>query len=418
MSRWVFWSLGFALVAVTAALVVRSEQTAPDSVGDLGTRPETPPRVPKLQTAAARADAGFDSLKRRVLEKYGVDRPGHIAAFRGFADASACEVMGRVLADPPPPLPDSHGTRWKNLREQWARFESDEVPGVTVDVSCNGVAQRTVTDAEGYYRVRIPVTPASTRSLWLKGTVSIPGSRLTATHEILAVSDEAEFGIISDIDDTVLDSQVVDWKTSAKLTFLHNVRTRKPLPGVSQLYRSLQQGHRAEPVNPLFYVSSSPWNLYDLLDAFLSINEIPPGPILLRDLGVESEYFIKSAGHGHKLDNVRKLFEHYPLLNWVLVGDSGQADAQIYTTVAQEFPGRVLAIYIRDVDPDRESTFDKGVDAVFAKILGGQVPMLRVRDSDAIAHHLRSIGLLPAAEVAAVKADVVRDQAAPPQVDS
>ncbi len=380
--------------------------------------PTGPPRVSKWQTAAARADSGFDGFKQRVLEKYGVDRPGYIAAFRGFADATACEVMGRVLADSPPNLPDSAGTRWKNLREQWARFESDEVPGVTVDITCNGRSQRVVTDAEGYYRARIPMTPPTTRSLWLEAEASIPGSDLSARHEILAVSDEAQFGIISDIDDTVLDSHVVDWKTSAKLTFLHNVRTRKPLPGVAQLYRSLQQGRGEVPINPLFYVSSSPWNLYDLLESFLSINDIPPGPILLRDLGIEPEYFIKSKGHGHKLDNVRKLFAQYPALGWILVGDSGQADAEIYTTAAREFPGRVLAIYIRDVDPDSDSIFDRGVDAVFAKTVAGDVPMLRVRDSDAIALHLRAIGLLPATEVAAVKEDVARDANAPPQVES
>ena len=380
--------------------------------------PHEPPHDRMWQIAAARADARFDGFKQRVLEKFGVDRPGYIAAFRGFADASACEVMGRVLADPPPALPDSAGTRWKNLREQWARFESDEVPGVTVEVTCNGYTQRVVTDAEGYYRARIPMAPPTTRSLWLHAEASIPGSELSARHEILAVSDEAQFGIISDIDDTVLDSQVVDWKSTAKLTFLHNVRTRKPLPGVAQLYRSLQSGHGEVPINPLFYVSSSPWNLYDLLESFLSINEIPPGPILLRDLGIESEYFIKSKGHGHKLDNVRKLFGLYPTLGWILVGDSGQADAEIYTSAAREFPGRVLAIYIRDVDPDADSVFDRGVDDVFAKTVAGDVPMLRVRDSDAIAQHLRAIGLLPAIEVAAVKKDVARDEKAPPQVAS
>lgn len=417
MSKWT-WGFGLALVAVATALVLRNPHTRSEGSGDERSPGQGTARPPRWQGAAATADARFDSFKRRVLEKYGIDRPGHIEAFRGYADAEACEIMGRVLADPPPAVPDSEGSRWTNLREQWARFESDEVPGVTVEVSCNGQVLRTVTDGEGYYRVRIPMTPPKTRSLWLQGQVSIPGSTLTATHDILAVSDEADFGIISDIDDTVLDSKVVDWKAAAKLTFLHNVRTRKPLPGVSQLYRSLQQGRSEVPVNPLFYVSSSPWNLYDLLESFLSINEIPPGPILLRDLGVEPEYFIKSKGHGHKLDNVRKLFGRYPTLGWVLVGDSGQADAEIYTAAAQEFPGRVLAIYIRDVDPDSDSIYDRGVDDVFRKTVADDVPMLRVKDSDAIAKHLRSIGLLPPEEVAAVTKDVARDKAAPPQVES
>lgn len=411
MSRWT-WGFGAVLAAVAVLLVVRN---SPRSIpaGD-GKGAHEVPRTPRWQAAAARADAGFDTFKQRVLERYGVDRPGYIAAYRGFADASGCEMMGRVLASAPPKIPDTHGSKWKNLREQWARFESDEVPGVTVEVTCNGLTQRAVTDAEGYYRVRIPMLPPADRSLWRRGEVTVPGSRLAASHEILAVSEEAEFGIVSDIDDTVLDSKIVDWKSSAKLTFLHNVRTRKPLPGVAQLYRSLQKGHADVPVNPLFYVSSSPWNLYDLLETFLSLNEIPPGPILLRDLGIEPGYFVKSKGHGHKLENVRKLFAHYPHLKWVLVGDSGQADAEIYAEAAREFPNRVLAIYIRDVDPETDSVFDQGVDKIKSTVAG--TPLLRVRDSDAIAEHARSIGLLPATQVAIVETEVARDEAAPPQV--
>ncbi len=412
MSRWM-WGVGAALATVAVFLAVRNSPRAMTSA------PVVPPAVSgrgsSWQAAAARADARFDTVKRRILEKYGIDRPGYIAAYRGFADASGCEVMGRVLASPPPSLPDNRGSKWKNLREQWARFESDEVPGVTIQASCDGVTREAVTDAEGYYRVRIPLPPPEDRSLWRRGVVTIPGSQLSATHEILAVSEDAKFGIVSDIDDTVLDSRIIDWKSSVTLTFLHNVRTRKPLAGVAQLYRSLQHGHSKVPVNPLFYVSSSPWNLYDLLETFLALNEIPPGPILLRDLGVEPEYFVKSKGHGHKLENVKKLFAHYPSLKWVLVGDSGQADAEIYAEATREFPDRVLAIYIRDVDPETDSVFDHGVDKITSTVSG--TPMLRVRDSDAIAEHARSIGLLPAVQVAIVEAEVRRDEAAPPQVD-
>ncbi len=387
--------------------------SAASRVVSTGEREEPSPQ--RVKSKRLESLARVNTLISRVLKRDAASRPGHIAAYRGFSDSSGAELMGRVLASPPPGVPDTHGNRWRNLREQWARFVSEGISGVSLEISCNGLTQRTVTDAEGYYRVRVPMAPPDHRSLWRRAEVRIPGSELSACHEILAVSEEASFGIISDIDDTVLDSQIVDWKSTAKLTFLHNVRTRKPLPGVAQLYLSLQKGHADVPVNPLFYVSSSPWNLYDLLETFLVLNGIPPGPMLLRHFAFGPEFFRGSGGHAQKLENVRTLFSRYPDMKWVLVGDSGQADAQIYAQATREFPDRVLAIYIRDVDPETHSVFDHGVDKIMSTVSG--TPMLRVRDSDAIAEHARSIGLLPALQVAIVEAEVTRDEASPPQVD-
>ncbi len=408
------WLLGLAGVAVVASVLARSAKTRPSMAAPLSGATRISQAGARFRDAAARGDAHFDRLKFRASAHFGTGRPAYLAAYRGFADASGCEIMGRVLADPPPGLPATGGSPWRNFRDQWARFESDEVPGVTVEARLGDAVATTVTDAEGYYRLRLPMQAPLAHTEWRSVEVSIPGSDIVATHAVLAVSDRAEFGIISDIDDTVLDSKIVDWKASARLTFLHNARSRKPLPGVAQLYRSLQRGRSGDAINPLFYVSSSPWNLYDLIESFMTINEIPPGPILLRDLGIEPGYFISPKGHAHKLENLRRIFAHYPELRWLLVGDSGQADAEIYAAAASEFPGRVHAIYIRDVDPDNHSPFDRGVDSIIGRTSG--VPMLRVRDSESIAEHARSIGLLPAADVAAIERDVARDKAAPPQV--
>ncbi len=346
--------------------------------------------------------------------------PAYIAAFRGFSSADSTEVMGRVLADPPPALPDTDGTRWSNLKEQWDRFQNDHVAGVAIEVELDdGQRVQALTDAQGYYRVSLPPVAGlpTEGSLWFEARAQVIGSDVHAVHEILRIDPKARYGIISDIDDTVLDSKVVDWRAAAELTFLHNVRTRKPLPGVAQLYRSLQQGPSGATANPLFYVSSSPWNLYDLLEAFLEINQIPHGPLLLREIDIGLGYFRQARNHGSKRDNIVRLFHQFPELSWVLVGDTGQADAQIYAGIAEEFPGRVLAIYIRDIDPDLSSAFDFNVDAVIHRVGPLKVPMLRVRDSDAIAEHARSIGLLPQVEVAEVATEVAREKSAPPQVE-
>jgi len=233
------------------------------------------------------------------------------------------------------------------------------------------------------------------------------------------VLPQAGIGIISDIDDTVLHSGITDWKTAAQLTFLHNSRTRKPLQGVAKLYQALQAGpDNGVPLNPIFYVSSSPWNLYDLLEDFMELNAIPPGPIFLRDLGIDTGKLFKTPGHGHKLDRAVSLIERFPQLRWVLLGDSGQADAELYAQAAQQFGNRIAAIYIRDVDPQTESSYDNGVDAHIARVAGTTVPMLRARDSVAIAEHAAGLGLIAASALPGIAAEVIRDQQRPTMAEA
>lgn len=366
-----------------------------------------------LQKLTIDADDLYDASMRRVHEKFGWRRPRYIAAYRGYADAQGVELSGRVLAEPPLGGPEAKDGWWDNLLNTYRRFESDEVPGAPLRVQFRGETAQVTSDHEGYYAATLaPSLPAS-GELWEQAVVSLDDGRLLTSQPVLQVLPDARVGIISDIDDTVLQSSITDWKTAAQLTFLHNARTRKPLLGVAKLYAALQSGADGKGRSPLFYVSSSPWNLYDLLDDFLELNGIPFGPIFLRDLGTDTGKFIKTAGHGHKLERARQLIARMPQLRWVLLGDSGQADAELYAEAAREFGDRIAAIYIRDVDPGVESALDTGVDAWIEKVAGTSVPMLRVSDSVAIAEHAATLGLIDPAMLPAITSEVHRDQARP-----
>ena len=108
-------------------------------------------------------------------------------------------------------------------------------------------------------------------------------------------------------------------------------------------------GPRARADNPIFYVSSSPWNLYEHLDEFLALHRIPAGPLLLRDWGLSRHGFAPGGGHSHKLDKIRGVLETFERLPFILIGDSGQEDAEHYRTIVREFPGRIRCVYIRNV---------------------------------------------------------------------
>src|SRR5690606_30277301 len=123
------------------------------------------------------------------------------------------------------------------------------------------------------------------------------GRTSRAIGQILVPPSDSRFGIISDMDDTVIRSHVTEFWKVARLTMLHNARTRKPFEGVAAFYRALQAGGDGTRHNPIFYVSSSAWNLYDLFRVFLEHNQLPSGPILLRDYGIDEDKFMVDQGH-------------------------------------------------------------------------------------------------------------------------
>ena len=367
----------------------------------------------QLQEAAIDLDEHLDAAKRRFSERFGLGKPRHIAAYRGFADARGVELIGRVLNDAPETGPKEADPWWDNLLDTYRRFASDEVPDEALKLRFRDVELDVRSDHEGYYRASFDTHVTPSDCAWDNAMVSLADGTLATPQPVLQVSPNAGFGIISDIDDTVLHSSIVDWITAAQLTFLHNARTRKPLDGVAALYTALQRGADGTGRHPVFYVSSSPWNLYDLLEDFMELNAIPCGPIFLRDLGLEPGQFIKGEGHGHKLEKAISLIERFPEMKWVLLGDSGQADAELYAEAARAFPDRIAAIYIRDVDPGVDSPLDTGVDRHIESVAGTSVPMLRARDSRAIAEHAAQLGLIKSADLGGIGREVDRDRQRP-----
>lgn len=172
---------------------------------------------------------------------------------------------------------------------------------------------------------------------------------------------------------------------------MQNARGRVVMPGVPDLYRALQRGTTGADLNPFFYVSSSPWNFYDLLDQFLALHGIPAGPVMLQDYGVDDGKLIYAPHDVHKRTQIEEIFRTYPYLPFVLIGDSGQRDPEIYRAIASRFPDRIRAIYIRDVTG---SVRDAEVRAIAEELTRAGTAVALISTSEAIAGHARSIGLI------------------------
>lgn len=335
--------------------------------------------------------------------------PHIVLPYIGYGTADKLTLCGRVLEDEGFRPSRSTDRAWRNLVAMYKRFESDEVPGARVRADYAGVSTEAVADREGYFSVELqPGRPAVTGP-WHDVSLQLlaPRSGATAVGRVLVPPVTARFGVISDIDDTVVQSHVSEKLRMVLALALSNAHTRKPFEGVSAFYRALHAGATGGEGNPIFYVSKSPWNLYAPLIEFLQHQHIPLGPLLLRDYGM---HLLRGKG-GHKERSIRHVLETYPRLPFVLVGDSTEHDPEIYSEMVRRFPRRVRAIYIRSVRPEpaRLAAIDRLIDEV--RRTGCQLVL--APDSEFAAVHAAGEGLIAPAALRAIRGDKAVDRESP-----
>ncbi|MEA2563245.1 MAG: hypothetical protein QOH06_4749 [Acidobacteriota bacterium] len=363
--------------------------------------------------AAVPVERGVDAVKGRLAARFDRDDPIQILPFRGFGTPERFLIQGRVLQDEPVGASGENDTIWKNLGNAWKRFESDEVPHARLRARGPGWERELVADEEGYFNEHIEPPAPLASGQWHDVELELlhPAEAVRATGPVLIPAADSEFGVISDIDDTVLETGVTKRLAMARTVFLNNAHTRLPFKGVAAFYEALVQGVREGGVNPIFFVSGSPWNLYDLLAEFMDLQKIPRGPILLRDFGLDPSKLFKKETAAYKLGCIRPILDLYPHLNFILIGDSGEKDPEIYRQIVAEYPGRILAIYIRriDVGPQR----DEQVLNLAKEIRDAGVPMLLCADTEAAAVHARESGWIRADQIKNVNAEKIKDEVAP-----
>jgi phosphatidate phosphatase APP1 len=333
---------------------------------------------------AVRLERRWDTVRfRRAASR----PPDHfrIEPYTGHGGADGVVVRGRVLDDPPTTEAVEGEGAVAALRRTVRSFLTDDLPDVPLRVTVAGTSVEVVTDVDGYFRTRLHPDPARRDRPWSAGSVELAGpyrglvGRHSATFEVLVPSAEARFGVISDIDDTILQTGVQRVGHMVVQTLTGSALTRTPFPGAPELYRDLSADR-----NPFFYVSSSPWNLHGFLVAFLRHRGFPVGPVLLRDL------LGTAAGREEKDDRIREVLEAHPQLPFLLIGDSGEKDPQIYADVVRRHPGRILAVYIREVRLDPGDGRVEKVSGTWRE----DVPFVLAANSDAVRRHTASLGLL------------------------
>lgn len=178
---------------------------------------------------------------------------------------------------------------------------------------------------------------------WLKGSVVMPhGDPRQFKGRVLLVPSQG-LSVVSDIDDTIKVSQVRERREMLLNTF---AREFVAVPGMAARYRTLQAGEGTR----FHYVSGSPVQLYPPLAVFLRTEGFPAGSVHLREsTSIRNVIPGSDATRTHKLAAIGQLLADFPQRRFLLVGDSGEADPEIYAELARAHPAQVAGIRIRDV---------------------------------------------------------------------
>lgn len=295
-------------------------------------------------------EKAVDTVHDFITRDSDQDATVRLVGYTGFETREAVHLKGRVLLDRP--MPEGGESDWARFRMMMALYNSHELGGVTVRCEAHDETAETVSDEEGYFSFTIPHgdgQPAQTR--WNDYHITAP-HRDAKIEPIsvpaLAPGSDSQWGVISDIDDTILETGATDFLKNWRRVLIEQADERMAVPGAPEMYRHIEGGEES-PTRPFFYVSSSPWNLFPMINEFMRLNNIPVGPLFLRDYGIDRDKLFHSAHGDHKSVAIDTIISSYPQRKFLLVGDSGQHDVHIYADAVKRAPNRFGAVLIRDV---------------------------------------------------------------------
>lgn len=333
-------------------------------------------------------------LKYSYKQCFSLFKKPMIMPFLGYAGENKAVIMGSVIEETKISRHKFPKNKWKNISDIANRYWGIYIPFVRIKIHYNGDEQIVKANEKGIFETIIELS-AKNKNIHdhnteihyeIMDTIIPSQGKIEAKGNIMYTNENsAQYGVISDIDDTILVSYATSKLRKLYILLLKNAKSRVAFSGITAFYKALRNGTNEEQSNPVFYVSNSDWNLYDLIKDFCDINEIPDGPLILKQHRKNLFFFgMTKDVTRHKLQHIRRILNVYGNMKFILIGDSGQHDPEVYTTIAKEYPQRILAIYIRNIGLKSKLL---RVEHFAEETQKTGIPMLLVKNTEEAANH-------------------------------
>lgn len=271
-----------------------------------------------------------------------------IIGYRGIANKKKIIISGHAFEKHKVRDLDPLHSRRKNMKQTIRRFGAMPLKWTAIDIRINDNVERVRTDKRGFFTCELK--NRETEPGWYPYELYWKRNDKRYESEYY-LSDDHETGVISDIDDTLLVSHSTRLIRKMALILFRNAHTRKTIPFLQNWHSYIKDLNDTAHPRDFFYVSNSEWNLYDFLVDFFQINELPKGVFFLQNLkkGVKDLFSSGKANSNHKMDSIEFLLRFYPNKKFILVGDNGQKDMEIYHEVVMKFYKRIKGVMIRNL---------------------------------------------------------------------
>ena len=304
-----------------------------------------------------------------------------VIPYTGYGGAGWIRVLGRVLLNR-----GMHRLTGEPMGARgWRSFTSVPVQHARVTIEAGGTSHEISADRSGLLDAVVPV---DLEPGWHRVEYRVESSE--PSYGLVFVVDSAvRFGLVSDIDDTIMITALPRPLLAAWHTFVVNEHARSTTPGMPVLYERLTEAHAGAPV---VYLSTGAWNVAPTLTRFLSRNLYPAGALLLTDWGPTPDAWFRD-GTRHKREALDRLAREFPDVRWLLVGDDGQHDPETYGRFCEEHPDQVLAVCVRQLTPGEAVLAGSGGRRDLRRD-GSKVPWFYAYDGAGLAEQLEAAGLL------------------------
>ena len=391
---------------------------------------------PSLALALTAGVGEFASSLLVAAMSQGWYYPG-VVGFGGIGSERSARILGRVLM-----ARGDDGRSWLQTRRGWRQFFNAQVPRQPVLITVGNARRLAFADRGGF--VDMTVLGHGLEPGWHDATIQVlhagdvralglsedTAAKLATTLRtatplpapasamyerprkgriragrptcvrVRIVSDREHFGVVSDIDDTVMVSMLPRLITAAKHAFLDRVSSREAVPGMANLLTTLttssatSEGVPEGTHSPIMYLSTGAWNVVPTVRSFLERSGYPAGGFLMTDFGPSNTGWFRS-GPEHKRRELRRLARMFPHVRWLLVGDDGQHDPEIYAEFAREFPQCVAGIAIRSLSEIEQFMSHGSFEAMVPDALWTvpeSIPVWYGSDGEALLENIRGRG--------------------------
>jgi len=319
-------------------------------------------------------------------------RPLHLKLYHGYGSRQHMVIYGHVLQrEPHVPVKYHRNGILRNAWRLLRMFMVQPKEGIDIQLHINDQVAHTRSEADGFFKADIQLeTPLNPGWHTITAHCNYRGAESTDTGKVL-IPFETQYVFVSDIDDTFLVSHSRRLLKRLYLLLTKNAHSRRSFEDVNKHYQLLAHAKTSAAMpNPFFYVSSSEWNLYELIKEFCRKQQMPEGVFLLSQL--KSLGQVLSSGqnnHDGKYMRIARVMLSFPGQQFIFLGDDTQKDPEIYATLVGNFPGRVKAVYLRQMRTTPRDTDLRNISSMAAS--GTEVCYFK-HSAEAIRHSY-SIGL-------------------------